>query len=311
MASIEDMVAKTGADLFKELLRHFSEAEVEDYYKNGAWKDEDLRLDLQLILQHRREAGAPDPPELDEVEMPELPTAKPLMGLAMPGVAKLAVTGMGGGIMEDIKEIALLVGKTKMDPVKAKMALSKLAAPRRKYVLENFSTTETGEPAFAAMEQYIKDCEKENKWPAAPAVAATPAGGILKPVTATPVRLGAVAPAVGALRPNVPAVRPVVAAVRPALGAGRPAMVLGGASPAAATGVKRPIILSQGGNPAMDASKRPRLTVGTPAVAGGVRAPLVVPRAGMTPIGGGPGPIRLGGARPPAAAGARGPIRLG
>lgn len=70
----EEILKKTGKDLFRELLRAYNTADIEDYYKGGVWKDELMRTDLQLIMSHRREAGAPDLPPLEEVEMPELPT---------------------------------------------------------------------------------------------------------------------------------------------------------------------------------------------------------------------------------------------
>eukprot|EP00928_Gymnodinium_smaydae_P095059 TRINITY_DN8107_c0_g1_i1.p1 TRINITY_DN8107_c0_g1~~TRINITY_DN8107_c0_g1_i1.p1 ORF type:complete len:258 (-),score=66.67 TRINITY_DN8107_c0_g1_i1:269-1042(-) len=79
-AELAEIVAKSGPELFRELLRHYSEAEVDDYYKNGIWKDDDLRADLQLVIQHRKEAGADDPPPVDEVKMPELPASAMVLG---------------------------------------------------------------------------------------------------------------------------------------------------------------------------------------------------------------------------------------
>lgn len=59
--------------LFRDFLRHFPRARVEDYYKDGKWLMEQLEVDLALVAQHRREAGAPDPEPLEDIPAPELP----------------------------------------------------------------------------------------------------------------------------------------------------------------------------------------------------------------------------------------------
>lgn len=52
---MEERLAKQGPELFKELKRIYSVAEVEDYFKNGVWREDLMRTDLQLIEVHRRE----------------------------------------------------------------------------------------------------------------------------------------------------------------------------------------------------------------------------------------------------------------
>lgn len=47
--------------------------EFQDYYKNGIWQNDLMRLDIEVIDAHRKEAGAPDVPPLEELEFPELP----------------------------------------------------------------------------------------------------------------------------------------------------------------------------------------------------------------------------------------------
>eukprot|EP00927_Polykrikos_kofoidii_P035524 TRINITY_DN30095_c0_g1_i1.p1 TRINITY_DN30095_c0_g1~~TRINITY_DN30095_c0_g1_i1.p1 ORF type:complete len:325 (+),score=46.87 TRINITY_DN30095_c0_g1_i1:74-976(+) len=73
---------KVGVELFRELLRQLPLAVYEDYYRNGVWQDNLLRLDIQILDCHRREAGAPDPLPLSEVPVPEV--AAPPKVLAMP-----------------------------------------------------------------------------------------------------------------------------------------------------------------------------------------------------------------------------------
>lgn len=67
------MSAGDGKKLFRELFRHFPTAKVEDYYRNGQWDVEALVVDTELVIAHRREAGAREAPPVDESKMPELP----------------------------------------------------------------------------------------------------------------------------------------------------------------------------------------------------------------------------------------------
>jgi len=80
MSTEEEILAKKGADLFRELVRVYSVAELEDYFKAGIWKEDLIKADLQLVWAHRREAGAPDPPDLEEVPMPEVPKFMAVLG---------------------------------------------------------------------------------------------------------------------------------------------------------------------------------------------------------------------------------------
>jgi len=66
-----------GIDLFRQLKRVFPRADHQEYYENGAWDMECLEIDLELVTLHREEAGAPEPPPLEEVPAPVLPEARP------------------------------------------------------------------------------------------------------------------------------------------------------------------------------------------------------------------------------------------
>jgi len=74
----DEVLVKKGAELFRELQRLYPVCEVEDYHKNGAWKDEDMRTDILLLRVHRREAGAPEPVELEDIPKPEIPRSGPM-----------------------------------------------------------------------------------------------------------------------------------------------------------------------------------------------------------------------------------------
>lgn len=278
----EQRLKKSGAELFKELLRVYDVAEVEDYVKNGQWVDELMRVDIQLVEAHRRQGGAPEPIPLSEVKMPvvaNMPgggTIKPIVpgaGAAAPGVA----TG-GVGAVAELRLIALFVAKWKLDATRTKTALSKLLPARRRYVIANFKTTETGTEATDALDKYIEECDKSNSWAAATAAAAAAPVAVKRPISA-------VAPVV--VDPNkrprlvtpvaVPG-RPVAVPVRPVAGV-RPAAT---PSPAAAAlaarlAAQRPRAVSPPVRPAFVSAVRPAWSPAfRPAVAAAVR-PMVRP----------------------------------
>jgi len=255
----EDILKKTGADLFRELLRVYSVAELEDYFKAGIWKEDLIKADLNLVYAHRQEAGAPDPPDLEDVPMPQVPKvatptlvlgmgARPVIpgglirpgGIVVPGapirpVAGIRVVPPAGtapgaangatatsGPAAELKLISLFIAKWKLDPTKAKMLLARMTPAKRRFVITNFKNAAGVADATFALEQYIAQCEKTNAWGAAVAAAG-----------ATPATPGVVAP-----RPPTP----------------KPFSV----PPAgfAAAGVKRPMAPT----PVVDPSKRPRIT---------------------------------------------------
>jgi len=69
-----------GSLLFRQLLRIFRGAYLEEYYKNGTWDMETLALDLELLEAHhkrcRLHAGAPEPPPLEDI--PEVVLPEPI-----------------------------------------------------------------------------------------------------------------------------------------------------------------------------------------------------------------------------------------
>lgn len=64
--------------MFRELARNFRHTVVDDYCKNGRWLREHLEIDLELVLAHRRHAGAGEPRPLEEIPIPRLPTPRRL-----------------------------------------------------------------------------------------------------------------------------------------------------------------------------------------------------------------------------------------
>jgi len=173
----DERLLKKGPELFKELLRVYPVAEPEDYFKAGQWRDDVMKVDLQLIEAHRLEAGAPDPPPLEEVNVPELPTAqpaRPVAGITAPaltglsalmgaratvaGGAPVVAGGQPGSVVAELRLLALFVAKWKLDATKTKLALAKLPVERRRYVIQNFKATATGEEAPPELEKYIATC---------------------------------------------------------------------------------------------------------------------------------------------------------
>lgn len=244
----EEALSKSGQELFRELLRLYGTAEVEDYHKVGQWRDELMRTDLVLIEAHRKEAGAPDPPELDEVIMPEMPSVgggflggglSALIGAGAPIAAGglAASLGQAGGHVAELRLIALFVSKWKLDPAKSKALLAKLSPQGRRHIITNFKITGSGD-ATLELDKYIAECERDGSLANAAAVT--------------------VAAAQPAVQPAGPVISP-----RPPL-----SVVM--------AGMKRPLMVPAFGNPALDPSKRPRLSVP------GMMAPGMRPAAGLT-----------------------------
>jgi len=251
IVDIEEALTKTGPELFKELYRIYPVADPEDYFKAGQWRNEVMKTDLILLESHRRECGAPDVKDLDDIKLPpDMPnagaSAMPGQGMGMNGMvnqgmglkpagqifqpgALVGAATAGSAPVVEIRLIALFVAKWKLDPVASKTALAKLTPTRRRYVIQNFKTTTTGMEATKELEAYIAECEASGDWDAAAnggssnGATVTPpakAGMIVRPVAPT-----LVAPAVtGLKRPVGLLAGGVVAAGGPAK---RPAMGFG------------------------------------------------------------------------------------
>jgi len=189
----DERLAKSGGDLFHELLRVYSVAEVDDYFKNGQWKDELMRTDLQLIEKHRREAGAPEPPDLAEVKLPPMPKAATFV---RPGIASFGAASSGaatpslGSAVAELRLIALFVAKWKLDATRTKTILAKLLPTRRRHVIASFKTENTGDEATEALEEWIKECDEKNSWPATAVVSPALATGVKRPFSAVTPSLG-------------------------------------------------------------------------------------------------------------------------
>mmetsp|Transcript_84049 Transcript_84049/g.211940 ORF Transcript_84049/g.211940 Transcript_84049/m.211940 type:complete len:277 (-) Transcript_84049:37-867(-) len=249
MVSVEEeILAKTGPELFKELLRIYPVAEIDDYFKAGQWKNDQMKADLQLIHVHRREAGAPDPMPLEDVKMPEMPqvvamnggiqmptAVRPVGAAAAPirpvvakaganAVPAAAAPGAAVNAATELRLIALFIAKWKLDATRVKMMLAKLLPARRRYVIQHFKTTSPGPEATNALEQFIVKCGQTNAW--AGAVVTAPSGAALRPMapmTMTGVKRPAATPLMAEAakmprivpKPAATPLRPMQAAIRP------------------------------------------------------------------------------------------------
>lgn len=278
----EETLAKSGKELFRELLRVYPEAEYDDYFKMGTWKDDQMRIDVQLYSAHRSEAGADDPVPLDQVKLPELPVGTKPAILAFGGVLGNAVKPMmtpGTGVQlsgaaADLREMAMFVSKYKLDPSTAKGHLAPLQPHRRKYVIANFTSTNTAAEAMTELEKYLKECEENKKWDAdAPATLATAAVAAPKTATATLVRPAVTATLVRPVSPGAVTATSIVKPPGAKEGIVRPPAAVGIVAPgvvvAPGGAVKRPVVAPQ----TIDASKRPRISVGQVAPAANVVRP--------------------------------------
>lgn len=91
----EDIKRKEGPELFRELLRQLPLVHPEDYLKNGVWLNDLMRIDIRILVAHRMEAGAPDPPPLEEIKVPELPHV-PKPGILLQSPAAMKAVGAAG-----------------------------------------------------------------------------------------------------------------------------------------------------------------------------------------------------------------------
>jgi hypothetical protein len=186
----EEVLEKTGQDLFKEILRIYETAEFEDYFKAGKWKDDLMKTDYVLLSAHRKEAGAPDPPALEDVKLPEGISKTNVVGaVGLPTAANAAMgAGSASGAVAELRLIALFVAKWKLDPTKTKAAVAKLTPVRRRYVIQNFKGTQAGEAGVTELETFIQECEKNGSFSEcdkkAGAVAIAPVAGTPVPVAA-------------------------------------------------------------------------------------------------------------------------------
>lgn len=198
-----EILAKTGAELFRELLRVYAPAEVDDYCKQGVWKDDQMRIDIQLFYQHAREAGAPEPPPLEEVRIPEAKAISAgIAGILLPAT----VTGgarpsnpSGASVVKppavgpaaDLRAIAQLSSKYGLDPARTKAMLDKLTPERRRLVLQSFKTTATDrEAAMVALQTFVGNLVATVSWQATvPAASSSVMPGVLPsvPVAAGPI----------------------------------------------------------------------------------------------------------------------------
>merc|ERR1719183_90731 len=96
-------------DLFRELLRVYSFADIKTYYEpeDGTWDDELMLTDIEVISAHRDEAGAPERPPLEQVPAPPLPTVDlpPGPGTTEPvALRKGQITGQEAALKAQARE---------------------------------------------------------------------------------------------------------------------------------------------------------------------------------------------------------------
>lgn len=204
MEEAGDCDGKFGKELFLELFRLLPSSQAEDYFQFGQWKDDDIRLDYELLQAHRREAGADDPPTLEELEaeghVPELP-GNPAAGYARSvGPASTPAYGSAGVARALPKTAAVTTTlrpqQPKSAPTSAMVAAAaggvggpsaelrqialfiakfKLEATKTKLLLARLTpprrrfvmtkfTQGTTGAPTAQLEQYIGQCERSNSW---------------------------------------------------------------------------------------------------------------------------------------------------
>lgn len=242
---VEEVLKKSGPELFKELYRLYPVAEVEDYYKMGAWKNDIMRADIVLLSVHREEAGSPDPPPIEDIKIPGLPMEQkawnpsavmPVLNLPKPGAVTIQKPGIisaaanaaTGSTVAELRLIAIFVAKWKLDPTKTKALLAKLTPERRRHIVTSFKTDKTGPEATEYLENFVAQCEKDGSWDKAGAKPASAVAGTTDAIQAPASKASAkplvagkiVTPKLGGVAAPKPAVvAPVVGGVKRPWGA--------------------------------------------------------------------------------------------
>ncbi|CAJ1394978.1 unnamed protein product [Effrenium voratum] len=205
---LDVVLQKSESGLFKELYRLYPLAEVEDYFKMGRWQNDLMKMDIQAFMAHLEEAGAPEPPPLEEVKFPPLPpdtvalptaptvqpraTTAPAKTAAAPAPAATAATSVPPVNLPvlppaELQQLLQFVNEQKLNLTKAKMLLAPLPASLRQVVMKDFVPGE-GDPY-----QHLERCIQEKRGSEANGEA-TPKLPV--PPVATPQKVGPLAPAV-------------------------------------------------------------------------------------------------------------------
>jgi len=194
-----EITQKNGPELFRELLRLLPTLEPDDYCKHGMWQNELMRLDVQILAAHRTEAGAPDPPPLESVKLPETPAPPlgmagwsqplqmvspahwggqpirpkmPVQAAPMPPSA-ISASSSTADAAGQLQHVAQFINKWGFDRMQAGGLLARLSPARRVYVMAHFQEAGAagGGAVTQRLEAYIRQCEATNAWVAADAAA--------------------------------------------------------------------------------------------------------------------------------------------
>lgn len=177
---------RSAPELFRELLRLLPSVQVEDYYANGQWDQDCIRIDIELLEKHREEAGAPEPPPLEDIPMVELPgVAQPLgrrvASSVKPNHPKEQVNSNGRVAMvaqppkapppaallrhaqwKEGYEMADFAETRGLDVEETKLVLSELQPSQRHWVMQNFQyDMSLDDDATAQFEQAVEDSARK------------------------------------------------------------------------------------------------------------------------------------------------------
>lgn len=151
-----------------------------------------MKIDLDLLRAHRREANGPDPPPREEMPFPDLPQVvaprpPPPIPLGQTGeAASLKTVGrtltpppppasVAGGLsaarrpqttaapQPEMRLISTFISKWELEPARTRVLLARLSPWKRHYVIDNFTCNTSGS-IVAALETYIESCDKNNLW---------------------------------------------------------------------------------------------------------------------------------------------------
>eukprot|EP00928_Gymnodinium_smaydae_P046972 TRINITY_DN31318_c0_g1_i1.p1 TRINITY_DN31318_c0_g1~~TRINITY_DN31318_c0_g1_i1.p1 ORF type:complete len:349 (+),score=28.89 TRINITY_DN31318_c0_g1_i1:125-1171(+) len=188
-SSAGDASGSSGVELFRELLRFYPVAKLENYYQDGRWLVDRLEVDIELTFAHRELVNPPEePPALEDIPYPELPVQRhrsevlrPLAGGAVQrragsGPPPRTPTAMPGGAaaMPSAAERAAIIEATDrfvkdwgLDRSRVRVMLAKVPPGRRMKIIQSFDGGPAGRGGSvpqitAALQRHIERCERDS-----------------------------------------------------------------------------------------------------------------------------------------------------
>lgn len=251
-----------------------------------------LEIDLELITLHREEAGAPEPPPLEEIPAPVLPEARPPQrpplprrpGLAAPPLARREsgrplAPAPPTAPPSVLQRTQLFIDKWRLEPTRAKLMLQGLRPEAAQWIINNFKPSSTAKDSRTGqLRTFISKSRETTPWngsaaplrrpPPRPVASSDDARGIKRSVSGSAIGASGLARSGAAASRGAGNPKPPLSAPKSRQAAAAPASRQAAARPNPPWGARQ-------------SAEKPRSAVG--AASTSVRTPPPLPR--RAPIG--------------------------